>query len=160
MTFEKLSTPSGTLAFYRSCLMLELMAASTDGSQTTSDHASSLWQFDVPIHLMERLLLEYRKVLSLAPHYSSFTKILSPLPPNFLLTVLLTTPAQLRLPLHRSLFKHHCNLMLIRCIAGQSFTSCLFTQTKLFQCCSTTLTKSLPNLIFTSTEIPSPKSQA
>ena len=46
------------------------------------------------------------------------------------------------------------------CCSDPSFTSCLFTQKKLFQCCSTTLTKSLPNLIFTSTEIPSPKSQA
>ena len=53
--------------------MLELMAAFAGGSQTTSDHASSLWQLDVSIHLVERLLLEYRKVLSLAPLYSSFT---------------------------------------------------------------------------------------
>ena len=34
------------------------------------------------------------------------------------------------MPLHRSLFNNHCNLMLIRCIAGQSFTSWLFTQKK------------------------------
>ena len=51
MTFEKLLTPSGTLAFdHRSCLMLELMAAFTDGSQTTSDQASSLWQLDHGSH--------------------------------------------------------------------------------------------------------------
>ena len=51
---------------------------------------------------------------------------------NFLLTVLLTTPAPLLLPLHRSLCKNHCNVMLIRCIAGQSFTSCLYTQKNCF----------------------------